>query len=211
MSAKVPDPPPDSGSARGPDRRRRPTRPWDALRPRGRRIAPRRAEERQAPYYVDRFPRRVLALILALLLLTILDGLITLVLLKCGCQEANPAMRMLLEQGDRAFLLGKYALTVWGLPLLLIFQHHSLFRTRFRVRHLLPAFIMLYLALLAYQAYLTIGLGILVKQSTGKECAAVSCRFKQRIINEDGPDDAQRRNDRRRAPTSLGAPLVAAI
>ena len=135
----------------GPDRRRRPTGPWDALRPRGRRALPRRAEERAGPYFVDRIDARSFTLAVLLLVLTIVDGAITLMLLGAGCEEINPAMDYLLGRGPLHFLLGKYALTTAGLPFLLIFRRHTLFGTRLRVGHLLPVFVGLYLILLGYQ------------------------------------------------------------
>ena len=91
------------------------------------------------------------ALAVLLLVLTIVDGVVTLLLLGAGCEEVNPAMGYLLSQGPLHFLMGKYALTTAGLPFLLIFRHFPLFRSRLRVGHLLPVFVALYLILLGYQ------------------------------------------------------------
>jgi hypothetical protein len=136
------------------DRRRRPTKAWDAFRPRGRRVRPRRDEERQGPYFVDLIDTSTFVLAVLLLLLTVLDGAVTLILLGAGCEEVNPAMGYLLRQGPTHFLLGKYLLTTAGLPFLLIFRHFTLFGTRFRVGYLLPVFVALYLVLLGYQVTL---------------------------------------------------------
>jgi hypothetical protein len=133
------------------DRRRRPTSPWDALRANGRRRGPRREEERRGAYFVDRFDGGTLALVVALLALTIADGVLTLALIDLNSEEANPIMALLLARGDRAFLLGKYIMTAAGLPLLVVYQRHPLFGSRFRVGWLLPAFIALYLVLLCHQ------------------------------------------------------------
>jgi len=86
-----------------------------------------------------------------LLVLTVVDGVNTLLLLGAGCEEVNPAMGYLLHRGPLYFLLGKYALTTAGLPFLLIFRNFPLFRTRFRVGYLIPMFVGLYLILLGYQ------------------------------------------------------------
>jgi hypothetical protein len=134
-----------------PDRRRRPTSPWDAFRPGGRRVRNRRAEERRQPHFVDRIDPPTFTLAVLLLVLTIVDGAVTLLLLGAGCEEINPAMGYLLRRGPLHFLLGKYALTTAGLPFLLIFRNFTLFRTRFRVGYLLPVFVALYLVLLGYQ------------------------------------------------------------
>jgi Domain of unknown function (DUF5658) len=133
------------------DRRRGPTSARDAFRGRGRRRRPRRDEERRAPYFVDLIDTFAFAMAVSLLVLTVVDGAITLLLLGAGCEEINPAMDYLLSRGPTHFLLGKYLLTCAGLPFLLIFRHFTLFRTRFRVGYLLPVFVGLYLVLLGYQ------------------------------------------------------------
>jgi hypothetical protein len=138
----------------GTDRRQRPTQPWDALRPRGRRRRPRRDEERLAPHFVDRIDPATFVLAVVLLVLTVVDGTVTLLLLGAGCEEVNPAMGYLLSRGPTHFLMGKYLLTIAGLPFLLVFRHFTLFGTRFRVGYLIPVFVALYLALLGYQVAL---------------------------------------------------------
>lgn len=141
----------DFAERRGPDRRRRPTSPLDALRLHGRRCRPRRIEERTRPYFVDRFNTGVLALIVALLGLTIADGVLTIELLDLNSEEVNPIMAYLLGWGAFEFLMGKYLLTASGLPLLVVYQHYPLFRSRFRVGWLLPIFVALYFVLLFHQ------------------------------------------------------------
>jgi Domain of unknown function (DUF5658) len=140
-----------SEGRRGPDRRRRPTSPLDALCLEGRRRGPRRREERLGPYFVDRFRPHTLAMVVALLGLTLLDGVLTLELIEVNSEEANPIMAHLLAQGSLTFLLGKYVMTAAGLPFLVVYQHYPLFRSRFRVGWLLPVFIALYLVLLFHQ------------------------------------------------------------
>ena len=133
------------------DRRHKPTTGWDAFRRRGRRRRPRREEERRTPHFVDLIDTPTFLLAVSLLVLTVVDGAVTLLLLGVGCEEINPAMGYLLNRGPIHFLAGKYLLTSAGLPFLLIFRHFTLFRTRFRVGHLLPVFVGLYLILLSYQ------------------------------------------------------------
>ena len=138
------------------DRRRRPTGPWDAFRRRGRRRRPRRAEERQAGYFSDRFDGGTFVLVLLLLILTVVDGAMTLMLLGAGCEEANPAMQLLLDRGPVDFVVGKYILTAAGLPFLVIYRNFTLFGTRFRIGYLIPIFVGLYLLLIGYQVALTV-------------------------------------------------------
>jgi hypothetical protein len=139
--------------ARG-DRRKRPTSLWDAFRLRGRRMRNRRADEERKPHVIDRFPTYLVASGLLMLLLTIVDGVFTLVLLDADCEEANPAMGYLLGHGPMAFLLGKYALTAAFLPVCLVLNRCFLFRTRFRVGYLFPIFVALYILLVGYQLVL---------------------------------------------------------
>jgi len=138
----------------GADRRQTRTRWWAAFALRGRRLRQRRTAEHQQPYYVDRFPSTTFVFILLLLLFTIADGVLTLYLLDGDCAEMNPVMESLLNHGMGPFLLGKYVLTVLGLPVLLVFKNFYLFGTRFRVGYLIPIFVALYAGLIGYQVYL---------------------------------------------------------
>lgn len=136
------------------DRRKTPTSPWAALSPWGRRMVNRRAEEHMTSYFVDSFSPLTFVAVMTLIVASITDAFLTIELLEAGAHEVNPLMDHLLSYGPWAFLLGKYALTVGGLPLLLIFQNHYLFNTSLRVRHLIPAAIVLYAVLISYQLVL---------------------------------------------------------
>lgn len=142
---------PTEGRRQEGDRRRRPTSPCDALRRNGRRSRPRRRDERRGAFFVDRFDAPTLAMVVALLCLTILDGVLTLELLELNSVEVNPVMAHLLTRGPIAFLVGKYTLTAAGLPFLVVYQHHEIFGSRFRVGWLVPLFIRLYFILLFHQ------------------------------------------------------------
>src|SRR4051794_39680855 len=76
------------------DRRSRPTSPWDALRPGGRRRTVRRREGRLGAHFVDRFGPAMLVLVVALLGLTIADGVLTIELIQLNSEEANPIMAL---------------------------------------------------------------------------------------------------------------------
>lgn len=93
-------------------------------------------------------------MILLLLLACIADAVLTIQLLEAGAHEINPLMDGLLIHGHQPFLLCKYALTVAGLPFLLIYKNHYLFGTRFRVGYLIPLFVLLYAILIGYQLVL---------------------------------------------------------
>jgi hypothetical protein len=137
-----------------PDQRQEPTRPWWAFPPAGRRLRNRRAVEHCRPYFVDRFSTTVLVFVLMLLIASITDAVLTIQLIQAGGSEINPLMARLLDHGVLPFLLGKYLLTVIGLPLLLVFKNFYLFGTRIRVGYLIPMIVALYALLIGYQLVL---------------------------------------------------------
>jgi hypothetical protein len=148
MSPRPPEPP---DRRRLPDRRSRPTSPFDSLRGYHRRRGPRRDGEVGLAHYSDRYSISMFTLSMMLLALTLVDGVLTLMLLEMGCEEVNPLMRYLLDHGSSIFLMGKYIITATCLPLMLILQNHRILRGPIRIRCLLPLFVMLYIWLLAYQ------------------------------------------------------------
>jgi hypothetical protein len=136
---------------RGEDRRHRPTSPLDAFRYGGRRCRPRRNDQRLGAFFVDRFDTVTLGMVVALLGLTLVDGLLTIELLEINSEEGNPFMHFLLAQGPMAFLLGKYVMTAAGIPFLVVYKNYRMFGSQFRVGYVLPMFLGLYLVLLSYQ------------------------------------------------------------
>jgi len=106
------------------------------------------------PYLVDRVSWPVFALAALLLVLTLVDGVITLLLLDRGFEEANPVLRFLLDRSTSAFFVAKYLLTALFLPRRPGDEQYRLFGTRFRVGHLIPIVAVLYLVLIVYQIVL---------------------------------------------------------
>lgn len=133
------------------DRRLQPTSVWAAFPPAGRRMRNRRADEHKLPYFVDRFSAMMSAAVLMLAVASILDAFFTMRIIDAGGSEINPIMGRLLDRGLFAFFMGKYVLTVAGIPLLMIFKNYYLFGTRFRVAYLFPVLLTLYAVLISYQ------------------------------------------------------------
>jgi hypothetical protein len=105
-----------------PDRRLAPTPFWSAFLGLRRRRHGRRAGERDG-IYVDRFARRDVALVVAILVLNIFDAFFTLIWLQRGGAEGNPVMAWVLEQGDGLFLVQKcFVVSIW---LLLLVVHKN--------------------------------------------------------------------------------------
>jgi len=92
-------------------------------------------------------------LVVALLLLTIADGLLTLMLIDSHREEFNPVMAYLLKLDGFWFVLGKYALTAACVPALVVWKNHRLFGTPFKVKYLIPLFVLLYAALTTAQVW----------------------------------------------------------
>jgi hypothetical protein len=155
-SAGNPIPPGESDADRRDhsDRRQQPTSPWAALPPAGQRMKNRRVEEHRQPYFTDRFSPGIFAGILLLIVATFVDAGLTIYVLHGGGAEFNPLMNRLLDHSIEAFVMGKYLLTVLGLPVLLIFRNYYLFGTRLRVGYLIPASVALYAVLIGYQVIL---------------------------------------------------------
>lgn len=111
----------------------------------------RREEEHKTAYYVDRFSSGMLLCVMLLVFSSLVDAALTIRVLSAGGEEVNPLMDILLNHSIEAFVVGKYLLTVVGLPLLLIFKNHYLFGTPFRVGHLIGVAVALYFVLITYQ------------------------------------------------------------
>jgi hypothetical protein len=134
-----------------PDRRARPTPMLSRYTFVGRRRAARRAGESRS-IYVDRPGARAYGVLAAVLLLSGLDALFTLMHLGRGGREANPLMEWAIGLGPVTFLLVKCALTGTGALLLVL---HRTFRG---VGALLGAVLLLYCGLMGYHVYLAIAL-----------------------------------------------------
>ena len=104
-----------------PDRRRTPTSLLRILRFYGRRVSGRRDAE--VSIYVDRLSPRVVMLVLFVVCCSALDALLTLMHIQQGGHEANPIMKMAMNQGTTSFVSAKMALTSLGAILLAIHQN----------------------------------------------------------------------------------------
>lgn len=110
-----------------PDRRQRPTTLLSTLRWRGRRRGFRRHGEGKNQY-VDCPSGRVTCLALAVVLLSLLDAIFTLLHLEQGGREINPIMALVLLLGVPAFLVTKTVLTNLGVLCLVAHQNFRLGR-----------------------------------------------------------------------------------
>lgn len=89
----------------------------------GQRKIIRRVEDNRKSFFVDRYNQRFFLFILAIVLLSVIDGILTLFLINHGAYETNPVMAYCLKAGPIAFIAVKYALTSLGVMILLIFRN----------------------------------------------------------------------------------------
>jgi hypothetical protein len=119
----------------------------------GRRRCPRRAAERELPYYADTYEDPKLWLwSVGIVGACALDAFLTLTILDLGGVELNPAMAWLLKMGPLAFFYGKYLLTALALIFTLLHVNFKLWRIP--LRRILLGLFCLYVGLLAYEWWL---------------------------------------------------------
>jgi hypothetical protein len=120
----------------------------------GRRERIRREEDRGKVFFFDRYPPKLFAAITAILMLSILDALLTLILIHKGSSELNPVMAYFLEHGLLPFIIAKYLLTSMGVFILLIFKNIFLTPAKIHTRSLFSAVIVAFAAVIAWELFL---------------------------------------------------------
>ena len=91
----------------------------------------RRSDDRNRIVIFDRFKPSLFNGIIIVLGLSILDAILTLILLSQGAKELNPVMRYYLNRGSQVFIFVKQGLTV--LPMLIILLANEVLTNRYRI------------------------------------------------------------------------------
>jgi len=140
----------DNSSRELKDRRNRPTPLFSKYTfIGGQRKSVRRGEDKKRHLFVDLYSTRLLIAIIALLVLSCLDAYLTLVLIGKGkVIEANPVMAYFLDLGILPFTTIKFVITAFSLTILCLFKNVRATRIS------LPFALKIYLAIIAYEAYL---------------------------------------------------------
>jgi len=120
----------------------------------GRRQELRRTEDKQGLNFVDEYSPTLMGLIILLLILSIVDGLMTLHLLDNDVLELNPIMSFCLDLGPWFFLTTKFLLTCFGAICLLVVSNSYAFGGRIHVRDVFPAMVVLYLMVMFWNSFL---------------------------------------------------------
>jgi hypothetical protein len=107
----------------------------------GKRGLPRRKQDRNGHQLIDRYSSKILVIIMVILSLSILDAILTLILVNSGAHELNPLMAYYLDISPSLFICMKYLLTSASVMIILLYKDHRLFRTNVKVKilfYLLP-------------------------------------------------------------------------
>ena len=120
----------------------------------GRREEIRREDARSKVFFFDRYNPILFAVITTILMLSILDGLLTLILIDNGSSELNPVMAYFLQYGLLPFIVAKYFLTSIGVVILLIFKNIFLSGAKIYTHSLFSAVIIAFLVVIAWELFL---------------------------------------------------------
>ena len=120
----------------------------------GRRTKVRRKEDLDHTFYFDRYSSSLFAAIVAILLLSVLDALLTLHLISVGSTELNPVMSYFLEYGPFVFMGVKYFLTCFGVVILLLFRNVLRKRSITHAQHLFSYIIGAFTTVIVWELYL---------------------------------------------------------
>lgn len=119
----------------------------------GKRRGPRRAAERQVPYYLDTYEDPwLLAWSVGIIGCCTLDAFLTLQILDRSGVELNPVMAFLLQISVPAFFYVKYLLTAVAVVFILLHINFKIWRIP--VRSVLPALLGGYAGLIGYEWWL---------------------------------------------------------
>ena len=120
----------------------------------GRRERFRRDEDRGKAFIFDRYNQNLFLAITTILILSILDAVLTLVVIQRGASELNPVMAYFLQHGTLTFIVAKYALTSIGVLILLIFKNVFLTKLKIYTHSLFPCVIFVFIAVIAWELFL---------------------------------------------------------
>jgi hypothetical protein len=120
----------------------------------GRRERSRRDEDSGKAFIFDRYNQKFFLAITAILILSVLDAVLTLIVIQRGAKELNPVMAFFLEHGTSTFIVAKYILTSVGVLILLIFKNVFLTRLKIYTHSLFPCVIFVFITVIAWELFL---------------------------------------------------------
>jgi hypothetical protein len=117
-----------------------------------RRLPPRRLDDSRF-HVVDWHAAHLLAVAIAILLLSVADALMTVTLLSGGAIEVNPVMAALIQRGAGLFAGLKMVMTGMGVMLMVLLARYRFLRV-VRVEMALYAILVAYVGLLSYEFWM---------------------------------------------------------
>jgi len=120
----------------------------------GRRRQIRREADQRKINQLDSYPTELLVVIILILLLSVVDGILTLWLIDKGATELNPVMAYYLEQGPRIFMLAKYLLTAFVVIIAVVMNQAFLRVLRIQFGQLLKVFAGCFAMVVAWELFL---------------------------------------------------------
>ena len=121
----------------------------------GRRKEVRRFDDHRKNLFIDLYSLKSFSIIIiVVILLSIIDAMLTLYLIRNGAAEINPIMGHFLKYGPLAFLAAKYLLTTASMVLLLIHKNVHLFGTTIRAKFLFIIFFVVFASVVLWELYL---------------------------------------------------------
>jgi len=138
----------------GEDRRKRKIPPLKYLLFGGRRKRIRRKEDKNELIILDTHGPWVSVLAVIILVLSIIDGLLTLNLVSRGAQEVNPLMSFLIHINPYIYFFLKCFLTIVAVIILILLRNYRSKIFRVRVSNLLPLIAVFFILFIFYQLHL---------------------------------------------------------
>ena len=138
----------------GADRRKRKIPPLKYLLLGGRRKRIRRKEDENGLIILDTHGPWVFVLAVIILVLSIIDGLLTLNLIGRGAHEINPVMSYLIQLNPYIYFFTKCFLTAISVIILILFRNYRSKIFRVRITNLLPVIAVLFIIVIFYQLHL---------------------------------------------------------
>ncbi len=120
----------------------------------GRREEIRRQDDKGKIFLADRYSTTIFAAIVLILFFSVIDGLLTLILIGHGAKEINPLMAYLLEIEPMLFMAVKYLLTCVSLVIFLIFRNVFLQRIKIYSSTLFSIFICIFVTVIMWELFL---------------------------------------------------------
>ena len=127
---------------------------YGAFNPRRRRIG--REDDRDRTF-LDWHPTHLLVVCTAILVLSVIDGLLTVRLIGAGLKQINPILAYFISADAGMFSLSKIALTTVGLFGLVLTAHMRIYNL-VKSSTVLYGFLLIYILLVLYECYLAQGI-----------------------------------------------------